>query len=206
MCKSAGTLIAVGADELIMSDFAELGPLDVQLPEKDELAKISSGLNVDEALRSLKSETFSFFHSIRDEGINAGLSTKMAAELASNLSIQFITPIVAQIDPLRVGATRRAVKIALAYGERLLERAKNLKSPNALINLIQGYPDHGFVIDYQEAGSLFKAVRKNRADEENLAKLLYHEDFLEQGDIIYKFNISERMHETDNLPETIAST
>jgi ClpP class serine protease len=30
-CKSAGTLIDIGAHELVMADHAELGPLDVQL-------------------------------------------------------------------------------------------------------------------------------------------------------------------------------
>src|SRR5438132_1277192 len=30
-CKSAGTLVAIGMDELVMSDKAELGPLDIQL-------------------------------------------------------------------------------------------------------------------------------------------------------------------------------
>jgi len=39
LCKSAGTLIALGANELIISDYGELGPLDVQLSKKDELGE-----------------------------------------------------------------------------------------------------------------------------------------------------------------------
>ena len=34
-CKSAGTLLALGADEIIMSNLSELGPLDIQLPDRD---------------------------------------------------------------------------------------------------------------------------------------------------------------------------
>ena len=34
-CKSAGTLICIGAHELLMADIAELGPLDIQLQKKD---------------------------------------------------------------------------------------------------------------------------------------------------------------------------
>ena len=35
-CKSAGTLLALGAREIVMGDRGELGPLDIQVSEKDE--------------------------------------------------------------------------------------------------------------------------------------------------------------------------
>ena len=45
-CKSAGTLVALGAHELIFSDKGELGPLDVQMSKEDELGATRSGLTV----------------------------------------------------------------------------------------------------------------------------------------------------------------
>ena len=48
-CKSAGTIVALGAHELVMSDFGELGPLDVQLARKDELFEKQSGLTATSA-------------------------------------------------------------------------------------------------------------------------------------------------------------
>src|SRR5690606_4047772 len=100
-------------------DYAEFGPLDIQLREKDEIAKHSSGLNIDEALRTLKYETLHFFrNTLFQLAGEAGISTKTAAELATQLAIGFINPIVSQIDPIRLGEAGRAVKIALAYGER----------------------------------------------------------------------------------------
>lgn len=36
-CKSAGTLVAIGAHSLVMSDCGELGPVDVQLYKEDEI-------------------------------------------------------------------------------------------------------------------------------------------------------------------------
>ncbi len=36
-CKSAGTLICIGAHNLLIGDLGELGPLDVQLAKPDEL-------------------------------------------------------------------------------------------------------------------------------------------------------------------------
>ncbi len=56
-CKSAGTLIAIGAHKLIMSTFAELGPLDVQLMKADEIWERRSGLIGRSALASLNEQT-----------------------------------------------------------------------------------------------------------------------------------------------------
>src|SRR5215210_636420 len=44
-CKSAGTLIAIGGSEIVMSDHGQLGPLDVQIEKPDELFKSGSGLD-----------------------------------------------------------------------------------------------------------------------------------------------------------------
>jgi hypothetical protein len=38
-CKSAGTLLAIGANELVIGDFGELGPVDVQRPKEDDCGK-----------------------------------------------------------------------------------------------------------------------------------------------------------------------
>jgi len=57
-CKSAGTLIALGAHELIFSDHGELGPLDVQLSKKDELGETQSGLVGLDALAQLQNRAF----------------------------------------------------------------------------------------------------------------------------------------------------
>ncbi len=174
-CKSAGTIIAIGSDELVMSDLAEFGPLDVQLQEKDEIWRYSSGLNIDESIRTLKIETLDFFRStLIDLVQGAGISTKTAAELATNLATGFINPIVSQIDPVRIGETQRAVKIALAYGERLTENKErgNLESQADLVKLVSGYPDHCFVIDYDEAEKIFRSVRKNNDKEISICELL----------------------------------
>lgn len=60
-CKSAGTLIAMAADEIVMSDEAELGPLDVQLAKPDELAEWTSGLTPIQALTTLRQQAFRTF-------------------------------------------------------------------------------------------------------------------------------------------------
>lgn len=157
-----------------MGDFAEFGPLDVQLSEDNEIAKFSSGLNINESLMNLKQEARLFFRQTLVElTAGAGLSTKMAAEIASKLSIDFFAPIVSQIEPLKIGKVRRALQIALAYGERLLQNDRgNLKSSEALTRLVEDYPDHGFVIDFKEAKTLFKDIRKEDGKVEQLGSCL----------------------------------
>jgi hypothetical protein len=195
-CKSAGTLIAVGADEIIMSDFAEFGPLDVQLPEKDEIRRWGSGLNIEESLRTLKEETIIFFRSTLIELTDsAGISTVTAAELATNLAIAFTKPIVSQIDPSRIGETQRAIKIALAYGERL-SKSGNLLT-DGLMRLIQEYPDHSFVIDFEEARSIFKNIRKHDANEESMGCLLNIKYPSRKDQIINRIYFSENTDEAN---------
>ena len=53
-CKSAGTLIAIGAHKLVFSPYGELGPLDVQVFKEDKLSGLHSGLNISEALQALE--------------------------------------------------------------------------------------------------------------------------------------------------------
>jgi hypothetical protein len=170
-CKSAGTLIALGANELAFSPTGELGPLDVQLTKPDEIFVLGSGLDVLQAVRMITETAFDSFEQFMISlGARSGgaISTKMAAEVASSLSTKLFEPIAAQIDPLRLGEVQRAIRIARTYGERLADNQRNLK-PNAIDELIEGYPSHGFVIDMEEAQKLFVSVTALTDEEEALA-------------------------------------
>src|ERR1700685_1428950 len=60
-CKSAGTLIAIGARELIFGPFGELGPLDIQLARPDEMVLQSSGLDHLTAFALVQNQVFEAF-------------------------------------------------------------------------------------------------------------------------------------------------
>ncbi|HVG33926.1 MAG TPA: hypothetical protein VM911_12635 [Pyrinomonadaceae bacterium] len=168
-CKSAGTLIALGADEIIMSVRGELGPLDVQLLKTDELLFRSSGLDIAAAIKSLSDQAFEIFEKHFLEIIRRGggaITTHTAAEIASSLSVGLVSPITDQIDPLRVGEVERAINIAYEYGIRLNN------NPDRVTSLIKNYPSHSFVIDYKEAGELFQNVRTPNEIEETLERVL----------------------------------
>jgi Serine dehydrogenase proteinase len=157
-CKSAGTLICIGANSLVLFDRGELGPLDVQFQKQDEIFQQSSGLDILRGMTYLRREALETFSEyLLDINSASGLSTGTASEIASKLVIGLFEPIFAQIDPIRLGEMNAALAIANEYGERLSVKARNLKG-GALDKLIHTYPTHGFVIDRAEARNLFERV------------------------------------------------
>ena len=164
-CKSAGTLLALGGNEIAMGIRGELGPLDVQVSEKDELGRFGSGLEIVTSLNVLTETAFaSFEHYLVTTVQRSGgqISTKTAAEIATNLTVGLVAPISAQIDPIRLGREQRAMEIASAYAERLGISAQ------AIARLTTEYPNHGFVIDLTEASDFLSHVRALETGEHEL--------------------------------------
>jgi len=160
-CKSAGTLIAIGASRLYMDDRSELGPLDVQVKKGDELFGRSSGLDIFQALNYLQIQAMSGFRNYLVELTGSvGLSTRVASDIAARLTCGLLEPIAGQIDPMKLAEMQRATDIAFEYGHRLNEASQNLISSNSLAKLVSGYPSHGFVIDRKEARTVFTRVDK----------------------------------------------
>lgn len=173
-CKSAGTLIALGANELVMSDAGELGPLDVQMAKQDSLWDSQSGLTVNAALLALQSKAYLAFEQffLETENRSQGLITvKTASEIATQMTVGLFSPLYAQVDPIHVGEAARAMAVAEHYGRILIERGGNT-DPAALSHLVTHYPSHGFVIDREEASTIFKNVRAPSESEEMLADAL----------------------------------
>ena len=162
MCKSSGTLIALGGGALAMSETAELGPLDIQLAKMNEIGEeYSSGMVYGEALSVLRRETFDVFKYFakqmkEDSGMN--LSTKLAIDTAALITNGLFSPVFGQLDPVKLGENERDINIVVEYGQRLAEYGKNLKE-DALLKLRGKYPSHSFVIDREEAAKLFRRVR-----------------------------------------------
>lgn len=174
-CKSAGTLITMGAQEIVMSDHGEMGPLDIQVGKKDELWETDSGLTVLSAIKALEEKSFELFEScfLSLKGRSGGrITLRTATKLATRLAIGTVSPIVAQIDPMHVGEVTRAMDIGLEYGKRLTKHANNSK-PDTLQKLINSYPSHDFVIDRHETKEMFANVREPTDKEAELIAILF---------------------------------
>lgn len=160
-CKSAGTLIALGATELAFMPYGELGPLDIQLTKVDKFDQAQSGLTIQDALNTLESRaTESFFNMVKGymEANNGLLSFPSASKAASDFVTQLYAPVFSRIDPEEVGARARSMRIADDYGKRLSAKWNNVK-PGTVKKLADTYSSHSFVIDMREAATLFQRVR-----------------------------------------------
>ncbi|MCY4672546.1 MAG: SppA protein [Bacteroidetes bacterium] len=173
LCKSAGTLVAIGAHELIMSDYGELGPLDVQMPKQDSVWEMQSGLTVMSTLSTLQhraTRTFEDFLGNLVRG-SSSITLRTAAEIATKMTTGLFSPLYSQVDPLHIGEVGRAMSVASHYGSRLLEKGQNITEEN-LRKIISEYPSHGYVIDRTEAERLFSSVEEPSNEEVILAKSL----------------------------------
>lgn len=174
LCKSAGTLVAVGAHKLIMSDHGELGPLDVQMPKQDAVWEMQSGLTVMSTLNTLQYKATSTFGQIFSSLVQgpSSITLKTAAEIATRMTIGLYSPLYSQVDPLYIGEAGRAMSIASHYGGQLLKEGKNI-TPENLGKIISEYPSHSYVIDREEATTkLFRSVEEPSEEEINLARCL----------------------------------
>lgn len=165
-CKSAGTLVAIGADSLAFGEWGELGPLDMQVSKPDELLFNHSGLDVLQALGIVTESGWDSFTTYVAELISAGLSTRIASQIAGNLAGGLMEPIAAQVDPMRLAEATRAIKVAIAYGDRISRG--NLKA-GSLQTLVNDYPAHPFVVDKVEALDLFYHVTNLNEAEQFIA-------------------------------------
>ena len=178
-CKSAGTLVATGAHELIFSDRGELGPLDTQMQKKDDLGQTQSSLikahYVLSALGDNAQAAFTaHFGGLLEtkDYIGGSVTFQTASEIASKYATNLYAPLYRQVDPHQVAEALRMQAIAQEYGRRLLQVGRNL-SENKLGTITSGYPSHEFVIDRKEASQLFENVREPDGNENILATLLY---------------------------------
>jgi serine dehydrogenase proteinase len=122
--KSAGTLLALGADEIHMGPLGHLGPIDPQLGGLP-------ALGVAQALKSIAAVSEQY----------PGSAEMFSMYLKLALTVE------------QIGYCERVSESAAQYAERLLQTKKSLPKPAQAIahELVHEYKDHGFVIDLDEA-------------------------------------------------------
>lgn len=209
ICKSAGTLITLGATRILLGHDGELGPLDTQVRKPEEIGELGSGLDLDEALSSLRTRAFdTFLDYLLKLKVQGGIATKLSAEIATNMTVGLFAPVYGQIDPIRLGEMQRAVTIAYEYGERLSRKSKNLKD-EALERLVVSYKSHGFVIDQHEAKELFRRVEAPTVEESRLAEILDKSITLDKSTDRFVYMITDMLtgdqHESQRREEDIIS-
>jgi hypothetical protein len=156
MAFSAATIFALGADEIVMHPHASLGPIDPQITIQQQGGSLRQFAyeDVGAFLRFLSSEA-----KISD------------AKHVSNV----IDKLFGVVDPVHVGAAKRASELSASVGERLLllhMKGHNGKTQAKQIaeNLNKSFFAHGDAVSRTRARQL---KLKIAADDKKLEKLMW---------------------------------
>lgn len=159
--KSAATLLALGAEKIIMNDHAELGPLDVQLYDPDREDWIS-GLDEVQSLERLQA----FAMEAMDKSVlmlldRTGKKVKTVMPFVTDFITKLTQPMFQGIDVVRYTQISRLLKVAQEYGERLLRSRYGPRGERIAQMLVEKYPEHGFPIYPDEAADLGLKLAEN---------------------------------------------
>jgi len=135
--KSAATMICCAANEIHMGSLSELGPIDPQINNLPALGLKNSIEHIAELVK-----------------IHPESSHMFASYLHMSL------------DLINLGYYERVAESAMQYAEQLLSSHKSdlpKKPAEIAYQLVYKYKDHSFVIDWQEAKSIFgdKIIKKD---------------------------------------------
>ncbi len=166
--KSAGTLLAIGADEVFMDTCTELGPLDAQIEHPDREGERISALDMANSLEYL-AERAIWMIMVGGASIVKVTGLRRAEVLGGmvQLAAQFMRPLVEKLDPSIIHKAKQELDVAREYGERLLEmrcgqgdagEPEDDLLATAPAKLVTDYPSHSFVIGPAEARKLGMSV------------------------------------------------
>jgi hypothetical protein len=180
--KSAATLMCLAADSILMGQFSELGPLDVQIEDPIEkgaepVSPIDDFKSM-EFLREYAVEILDYFTVTFVK--RYGISLKDALPHSTSCVTGLVGELYKKIDPLEVGGHRRSLAVGEEYANKLLSLMKNPNKKAIVQRLVWQYPSHDFVVDYDEALELGLPVQRldRRQDDmliDGLKEVVKHE-------------------------------
>lgn len=160
--KSAATLITIGADVIYMSESAELGPLDAQIPHPDREGHIVSSLSGANSLEHLTRLGVELSVMLGPQLIDiTGLPRGEVLSRILEYNSAIMAPVVSKLDPQLIHEASEALQVTKKYAELIMSTKSdnsNSLSPGRIRkianSLVTDYPTHGFVIDRRELDKL----------------------------------------------------
>lgn len=176
---SAATLIALGADEIIMHPFGNLGPVDPQLtyvkrnPEKD------SKKNRPEEIQFGSEDLRHYIDFIKTE---VGISDQEQMERAFEM-------VCKDVGSIPIGIAKRSSHLALSMGEKLLKMHMKDESKAKVIAeaLNKSFYHHGYPLGRREAKEIGLAIGKSNEEIEELMWTIWL-DFEKEMECTIPFN------------------
>jgi hypothetical protein len=159
--KSAATLMCLAADNIFMGEFAELGPIDIQIDDQIQHgAKSFSPLNEFKSIEFMREQAIEWmdYYAVVMNS-NYGISLKEALRDSVPLVGALMRPMFEQIEPLSMGEHRRALAISEEYAKRMIALTGNPNATEIVRRIVWDYPSHEFCIDFEEATGLGLPVK-----------------------------------------------
>lgn len=161
---------------------AELGPLDAQLFDVDKEEAWTSALDEVQALDRLNVaalEQVDQTMSLLASGTGKKLETLLPHAL--RYTADMMRPLLERIDTVHYIRQSRVLKVAEDYATRLLEPRYGIRASQGIAaHLVNGYPEHAFVIDREEAAGILGIAD---ADPAVAAAVEAFADILERGTV-----------------------
>lgn len=175
---SAATLLALGANEIVMHPFANLGPVDPQLTIQKRKPQPGQPDSV-EAIEFGTEDLRNFMDYVRQEvGISDQEELSKAFELVCN-----------EVGAIPIGVAKRTSHLALSMGEQLLKMhiTDDNKAKAIAETLNRSFYHHGFTLGRKEVEKIGLPLIK---PDESLETLLWQvwEDFEEEMQINVPFD------------------
>lgn len=163
---SAGTLISLGADKIVMSKLGELTPVD---PTTGHPFNPQNPINPQQRLEISVEDLNSYFLFAKEKG---GVKDEQMVEAHKML--------VDKLHPLSIGNAYRAYRMARMLTERLLwlhmdKKTEEEKIKKIVKEITGDITIHAYPIDRDEATDLGLKVEKVKEDHDKLMRELYDE-------------------------------
>ncbi len=153
--KSAATLLSLGADRILMGEFGEIGPLDMQIKDPDR-EEVLSVLDEVQAIERLTAFTMSaidetMFLLMQRTGMKTATLMPHVREIATSMT----RPLFENVDVVRLTQMSRILKVVEDYARRLLfPKLGHERADSIARELAERYSEHGFIIYPDEAAEI----------------------------------------------------
>lgn len=157
---SAATLLVLGADEILMHPFSNLGPVDPQLSRRRRLPHKEGQASEYETIHFSTGDIRHYLEFVRqDVGLTDQEQLQKSFELLAN-----------EIGTIPIGVAKRASNFALMMGERILSLHMKDESKTKIIveALNKSFFHHGYPLHRSEVSQMGLPVKHPPEDLQNL--------------------------------------
>ena len=162
LAASGATLICLGSSNVVMALTGRMSPLDPQVLSKRQKRffhrERQSPLEAFEAVRYLRYYTVESLDAAMHFLLqHQGVEPHLALETARKISASLVAPILGRVEPFDLGTFSLDSRMATEYCRRIVQPSDSSKKAQRQVDpraLVEEYPAHEFLIDFEEAKAL----------------------------------------------------